>query len=150
MSVQVSNRLSARCGPSFFMYVWVYSIDSNERLNTVAKKKVKFQGFVSLIISKTEKAHIKENILSDGQVLEFIVNAAELGYKVSASFSQDGGFYTFTLYGNHADNPNAGYAASIRHRDLYTAVTAMSVVMGEEGTTADWTERFDVPGHNDW
>ena len=113
-------------------------------------RKVKFQGFVSVSLTATEKKKIKSQPLTIEQAFQFIVDAAELGYKVSVSFNADKEFFTATLYGNHSDNPNAGYSMSLFHRDLVIAVSALEHVLGEEGMTSDWGERFDTVGDNDW
>lgn len=112
--------------------------------------KVKFRGFISVSLNKQEKAAIKNNILNDADCMEFIVQAGELGYKVSTSFNPDKEFFTVSLYGSHKDNPNAGYSMSIFHADLRTAITALHFVLSEEGMAADWGERYDVAGDNDW
>lgn len=115
-----------------------------------SRDKVRFAGFVRVPLNKAEKAQVKKNLLKDAQILKEIVKAAESGYKVSISYSQDAGYYTFTLYGNHPDNPNAGYAASLRHSDLVVAISAMAFVLQEQGYAADWQDLFAVEGDDDW
>lgn len=150
MPTRVRNRPISRMNP--FLHVgkrneYAYL---KEWLHVARKKAVKFQGFVSIGLSKAEKKFIKENLLEWSGIHNFIVSACELGYKVSMTLSAEGEFYTVTLYGNHADNPNAGYAASIRHSDLLVAYSALAHVMREEGLTNDWKERFSIAGDDDW
>ena len=116
----------------------------------MAEKKVKFQGFVAVQFNKQEKKKIKETKLNDKQVVEFFVEAAELGYKVSVSFSDKGEFYTLTLYGNSFLNKNKGYAMSIRHKDLLVCIAGFLYLFDDTGMSEDWSERFDTQGNNDW
>ena len=112
--------------------------------------KVTWRGFVNVYLNPQEKDYVKNHILSDAQIVEFIGEAAENGYKYSATYSRHGNFFTVTLYGNTPGQPNAGYAMSLRHADFATAVSALSFVVGEEGWKNDWTERFTAVGDNDW
>lgn len=116
----------------------------------MAEKKVKFQGFVAVSFSKEEKSAIKEWKLNDQQTVEFFVEAAELGYKVSVSFSDKGEFYTVTLYGNSIHNLNKGYAMSIRHKDLLVCVAGFLYLFNDTSMSEDWSDRFDTQGDNDW
>ncbi len=116
----------------------------------MAQKKVKFQGFVSVNLNKEERVAVKEMELTDGQIIEFWTHAAELGYKVSVSFSDKGEFYTVTLYGNHSENKNAGYAMSMRHKDMLVCIAAFYFLFADTSMGESWGERFDTDDNNDW
>ena len=116
----------------------------------MAQKKVKFQGFVSVNLNKEERTAVKEMVLTDGGTVEFFTQAAEMGYKVSVSFSDKGEFYTVTLYGNHSDNKNAGYAMSMRHKDMLVCIAAFYFLFSDTGMDESWEERFDTTDNNDW
>ena len=112
--------------------------------------KVKFQGFVNVYLNPQEKKQIKANLLDSEQILDFIQLAADEGYKFSLSFSDSGGFYSATLYGNEVSCGNPGYAMTIRHADVQTAVSGLAFVVGQDGWKSDWAERFTTAGDNDW
>lgn len=112
--------------------------------------KVKWQGYVNVYLSKEDKNHVKHNLLTDAAAIEFLLEAAENGYKFSCSYSNTGSFHTVTLYGNTAGTPNAGWAMSLRHSDFLTALSALHHVVGQDGWKSDWSERFTTVTDNDW
>lgn len=112
--------------------------------------KVTWQGFVNVYLNSQEKKQIKENLLSEDHAFIFIQTAAEVGYKFSLTYSEKGGFYSATLYGNTPGGANAGFAMSLRHADACTAISALSFAVGEDGWKSDWSERFTTVGSNDW
>lgn len=116
----------------------------------MAKKKVKWLGFVSVTLNKQEKRRAKEKQVSDERIHKFIIEAAQLGYKLSVAYEADQNFFTVTLYGNIVDNPNAGYAMSIRHSDLLVCFSAFHYLFEETGLDADWSERWDTANAYDW
>lgn len=120
-----------------------------ERRNTNGKK-AKWQGFINVYLSKEDKKQIKSNLLSDRDIIEFIVRAAELDYKFSVTQSADGKTYTVTLYGMLTTNVNGGYALSARHADLVTAITAVNYIMADGGLEESWEERHGAVGNDDW
>lgn len=113
-------------------------------------EKVQWQGFVNVYLTRTEKDHVKRNPLPYPEALGFLADAAASGYKVSVSWSERPGFFTVTLYGNLPGHPNAGWAMSIRHADILTAVSALHHVAGQDGLKSDWGERFDTASGHDW
>lgn len=119
---------------------------------TTSKKggKAKWQGFVNVYLSTTERKHIKENLLSNNQLLDLFVNITEAGYKLSVTYAERPGFFTVTVYGQHAGGPNEGYAMSLRHASLRTALTAVQHCLNEAGLIADWTERYTSSEGHDW
>lgn len=114
------------------------------------KKKVKWQGFVSVVLNKQEKKRAKDDKLTSDQAIKFILEASELGYKVSVAYEADHNFYTVTLYGNITDNPNAGYAMSIRHSDMLVCFAAYHYLFEEQGLELAWSERWDTANDTDW
>lgn len=112
--------------------------------------KVKFQGFVRVYLTKQEKAQISEEMLSEDEVLTFFDTMAMAGYKVSVSYSPSGGFFSVTLYGNHQDNPNAGWAMTLRHRDLLKAMSALAFSHDHKSIEGDWTGKEPTGDDNDW
>lgn len=118
--------------------------------SSVAGKKAKFAGFVNVYLSKEDKDAIRENLLPDLSIVEFIQQANELDYKFSSSQSADGKTYTCTLYGALTSNPNAGLAMSLRHSDFVVAISALSWVLREEGMKSSWEDRFSTVGNDDW
>lgn len=115
-----------------------------------AADKVKWQGFVNVYLTRTEKDYVKENPLDYAEALQFLGDAAEAGYKVSISYTDNPGFYTVTLYGNRSGGVNAGWAMSLRHADLLVAVSAINHVAGQDGLKSDWGERYDTATGHDW
>lgn len=116
----------------------------------MAQKKVKFKGFVAVSFNKQEKEQVKQKELTDAQTVEFFTESAELGYKTSVSYSDRGEFYTVTLYGNSPDNKNAGYAMSIRHKDMLVCIAGFLYLFDDTGMDQDWSIRFDTQDDNDW
>lgn len=112
--------------------------------------KVKWQGFVNVYLTRTEKDYVKQNPLDYAAALQFLADAAEAGYKASISYSERPGFFTVTLYGNVPGGVNAGWAMSLRHADLLVAVSALHHVAGQDSLKSDWGERFDTASGHDW
>lgn len=112
--------------------------------------KVRWNGFVNVYLSKADKAAIKSSLLDDAAIIRLVEHLTENGYKVSTSYSQAGGFYTVTAYGNVPDCPNAGWAMSLRHSSLVVAYSSLQHVLGVEGVSEDWSERFTTVDDNDW
>lgn len=112
--------------------------------------KAKWAGFVNVYLAKTEKQSCKDNQLSNDQIYELILNLTEMGYKVSQSWSEPGGFFTVTCYGQLADNPNAGLAMSLKHSDLVIAFTALEHCLAEAGYDTEWSDRYTTADMNDW
>lgn len=115
-----------------------------------AVEKVQWQGFVNVYLTREEKQLVKDNPLDYADACQFIADAAEAGYKISVTYTEKPGFFTVTLYGNQPGHPNAGWAMSLRHADLLTAVSALHHVAGEDGLNSDWGERFDTASGHDW
>lgn len=116
-----------------------------------SSQKVTWKGFINVHLTKSDKAVIRDNPLSDARIIDFITKRAQDGYKVSLSYSERGGFYTVTVYGNETTNINAGYALSIRHSDFGVAYTALNYVLDQCGDAESWEDHFGTAGNNlDW
>jgi len=113
-------------------------------------RKVSFRGFISVQLNAQEKKHVKDNLLTSEQVVDFIGSATFNGYKVSVSWSKEQDTYTATLYGNRWGLSNAGLAMSFRHRDFITAITALYWAMDQNGWETDWYEVYGNPNAVDW
>lgn len=113
-------------------------------------KKVEWQGFVNVYLNSQEKQYIKENELDDNGLIDLVQRLADSNYKFSCSFSDRGGFYTVTAYGNTPDNPNAGWAMSLKHSDFRIAMTALNHCLQEAGEKGSWAERYVAASGHDW
>lgn len=98
---------------------------SNGHRDGIKRRKAEFKGFAPDALSESSKEHVKNNLLTPEQVLDFIVNQAELGYKVSFSYSQEASFVAATCYGLWADMENGGVSLTARHSDLQVAVSTL-------------------------
>lgn len=125
-------------------------VKSNQRKKVAQWNKAKWKSFVSVRLTRQEKQAVKENLLEEDSGYEFLMNAATAGYKCSISYSIPEDVYTVSLTGLYQEKPNGGLTLSLRHRDLIVAVTAMSWILREDGLSAEWSERFDVRGDDDW
>ena len=123
---------------------------SSKKPKAATPGKVTWKGFVNVYLSKEDKDYVKRNMLTDSAAVEFILEAAENGYKFSETFTSSSSFHTVTLYGNDAGRPNAGYAMSLRHADFLTALSALHHVVSQEGWNCDWSERYTTVSDNDW
>jgi len=112
--------------------------------------KAKWKAFVTVRLNSQEKAAIKDMSLESGEFLQFFMDAATAGYKVSLSYSIPEDVYTVSLTGSYQEKPNAGLTASIRHRDFETALAAMIFATSEDGYGIDWEERFGEVDLDDW
>lgn len=113
-------------------------------------QKAKWQGFVNLRLNSQEKDTIKANPMKEEAGLEFLLNAATAGYKCSISYSIPEDIYTVSLTGQYQQKPNAGITMSLRHRELLVVIAALSWILREDGLSADWEERFEMAGNDDW
>ena len=113
-------------------------------------KKAKWQGFVNVYLGVAEKKKVKDFTLTDAQLLDFMTDVTELGYKLSVTWSRKGEFFTVTCYGQYEDGPNAGVAMSLRHRSLEVAITALNHCLEEAGMASDWSERYTSVSGHDW
>lgn len=113
-------------------------------------KRVEWKGFVNVYLNSQEKAYIKDNQLDELGIVHLIQRLADSNYKFSCSYSIGGGFYTVTAYGNTPDNPNAGWAMSLKHSDFIVALTALNHCLEEAGDKGDWGERYTTAAGNDW
>lgn len=123
---------------------------AKKKVDAPALDKVQWQGFVNVYLTKQEKSHVKDNPLDYADALQFLSDASQAGYKVSITWTEPPGFFTVTLYGNRPGHPNAGWAMSLRHSDLLTAISAVHHVAGEDGLNSDWADRFDTASGHDW
>jgi len=112
--------------------------------------KVKWQGFVNIYLTPQDKIAIKAELMQEEEVLHFLDQMACNGYKVSTSYSPSGGFFSVTLYGNHVENPNAGWAMTLRHSDLLTAYTALSFAHEHKSDLGDWVGKEESKDELDW
>lgn len=116
----------------------------------VGLKKAKWAGFVNVYLSPEDKKAIKANLPSSDSIVKFIELMGMKGYKFSVSHSLRGDFYTATLYGQYEEGSNAGYAMSLKHSDLSTAIAALMHCQEMAGMDGDWSDRFTTSGGNDW
>lgn len=116
----------------------------------VGLRKAKWLGFINVYLSKEEKASIKANLLSYPMAIDFLSGCAEDGYKVSMSHSERGKFFSVTLFGQYEGKPNAGFAMSLKHADMLTAITALEHCKAEAEPSGDWSDRFTSSAGNDW
>ena len=105
---------------------------------------------MNVYLAPQEKKQIKKETFVDGWYLEFIQSLADAGYKFSLTYAERGGFYTATAYGQYEEGPNAGYAMSLKHRDLEVALTSLWWCLEEAGLKGDWSERFTTGSDLDW
>lgn len=116
-----------------------------------ANKKVSWRGFVNVYLRPGDKAAIKQNLLDAEGFVQLVDTLATSGYKVSVAYSESGGFYTVTAYGNDWGSKNAGLALSLRHSDLIVAYSALNYVLDNVDPNEGWEEHFgSVGGSNDW
>lgn len=113
-------------------------------------EKAKWIGHVNVTLSGEEKKAIKDNLLSEEECLQFLIDAATAGYKVSLSYSIPEDVHTATLTGVYQRKPNAGLSMSIRHRDCVVAITALKWCLEVSGVDESWEERFGFVGGSDW
>lgn len=123
---------------------------NNKNGQTKKSKKVEWQGFVRIYLTPEDKKAVKDALMQEDEVLNFMEVMALAGYKISTSYSSLGNFYSVTLYGNHLDNPNAGWAMTLRHKDLQTAYTALSFAHEFKSDLGDWIGKDDSGGELDW
>ena len=112
--------------------------------------KVNFRGFVNVYLKPQEKQQIKDNLLTDGQAMEFVAKLVGSGYKFSLSLSNDGKTHTATAYCTDFKMANAGYGLSMRHSDYLVAVTALQWCFVLEGYDANWEEIWGTTSDDDW
>lgn len=115
-----------------------------------AVEKVSWKGFVNVYLNAADKKAIKHNLATPEEVMGLLEALSGDGYKVSVTYSEKGGFYTVTAYGNDPSCINAGWAMSLRHSDLVVAFSALRHVVEMEGVSGDWSERFTTVNDNNW
>jgi hypothetical protein len=125
------------------------------RKNTRSQKKelwekAKWEGFVPVRLTKTEKSAVKDDLLDEGAAYQWLMDVASDGYKVSISYSIPEDVYTVSLTGVYERKPNGGLTMSLRHRELIVAVTALRFAATEDGMIFDWDGRWDVGGSDNW
>ena len=113
-------------------------------------EKEKWKGFVNVRLSQEEKKAIKDNLLSEEAGLEFLMNVATDGYKCSISYSIPEDVYTVSLTGQYRSKPNAGITMSLRHREMITALSALSWCHEEAGKFGEWSDRYAIVGDDNW
>jgi hypothetical protein len=112
--------------------------------------KAKWQGFVNIALTKEEKKAIKAQLLEEATGFEFLMNVVTDGYKSSISYSVPEDTYTVSLTGLYQGKPNAGITMSMRHKELITALTALSWCHEQAGTFGEWSERWTLREEDDW
>lgn len=112
--------------------------------------KVEFRGFVKRYLKAAEKQHIKANLLSSEDFIEFLEKVTDSGYKFSLSRSADGKTATATAYCTDFTMVNAGLGLSMRHGDTVVAVTSLWSIFALEGYNCDWDEVLGSDEDLEW
>lgn len=115
-----------------------------------SREKAKWAGFVNVYLSPSEKKQVSENLLDVAGIFHTIQRIVDDDYKLSITYTDGGGFYTVTVYGQWSDRPNAGMAMSMRHSQLDVAMTALAWCLDECGPGGDWSDRFSTVDDHDW
>lgn len=113
---------------------------SNGHKQLSKRRKADFKGFAPDAISDVSKQHVKDNVLSAEQILDWINNQAELGYKISVAFSAEANFISASAYGLWADMENGGLSLTARHRDLSIAITTLKHLVDDIYLGGKWEE----------
>lgn len=120
------------------------------RKHTPKVSKAKWRGFINVSLSSTHKKAIKERIHSDVEALEFLENLVSDGYKVSLSCEPSSATYTVAVTAAYDNLPEAGYAFSMRHKDMLTAISAVSYVHDVMSDGGRWSQVGAITSEDDW
>lgn len=112
--------------------------------------KAKWGGFVNPRLTSQEKEAVKRKLLGYEDCMQFLLDAANDGYKVSIAYSIPEDVFTVSLTGVYNERPNPGLTMSMRHKEIEVAITALAWCQEQSGRNQGWTERFGGSDVTDW
>lgn len=123
----------------------------NRRKTTPSKPvKAKWTDFYEHRLTDEQKAAITRMAFGDIEAFNSIAALASKGYKVSLAWYPHLEAYGCTVYGQYADNPNAGLALTQMHCDPIKAVAATIYIVEHVYAWQEWATESGSNQLFDW
>ena len=114
------------------------------------REKAKWAGYLNFRPNDSERAAIRESLLTFPQAIEVMAAWADNGYKVSVKHDDYRNTLVVEIYGYWADCKNPGRTLTVAHSDVLVAISAAAWFVAEIAEDGVWPDYQQMKLPYDW